>query len=226
MDTMQTFQQFLNSQVPRVDLVTFTVDLLLTMILTLVLSVVYNRYGGALSNRKEFSRNLVIVGMTTMMIITIVKSSLALSLGLVGALSIVRFRTPIKEPEELAYLFLSIAIGLGLGAGQRAVVTVGFIVIAGVIWVYNFRRSSFEDQSMHLMVSSATPSPDLLNRIVGVLQNHTLAIRLRRVDETADSFESDFSISFDQYENLDELKRSLRSIDENLQISFLDTRLG
>ena len=54
-----------------------------------------------------------------MVMITIVKSSLALSLGLVGALSIVRFRTAIKEPEELSYAFLSIAIGLGLGADQR-----------------------------------------------------------------------------------------------------------
>lgn len=51
------------------------------------------------------------------LVIFVVKSSLALSLGLVGALSIVRFRTPIKGPEELVYLFLSIAIGLGFGAG-------------------------------------------------------------------------------------------------------------
>jgi len=48
--------------------------------------------------------------MTTMLVISIVKSSLALSLGLVGALSIVRFRSAIKEPEELVYIFLSMAI--------------------------------------------------------------------------------------------------------------------
>ncbi len=51
----------------------------------------------------------------TLLVISIVKSSLALSLGLVGALSIVRFRTAIKDPEELIYLFFSIAIGLGMG---------------------------------------------------------------------------------------------------------------
>ena len=50
--------------------------------------------------------------------IVIVKSSIALSLGLVGALSIVRFRTPIKEPEDLTYLFLSIALGVGYGSFQ------------------------------------------------------------------------------------------------------------
>ena len=60
------------------------------------------------------------------LIISIIKSSIALSLGLVGALSIVRFRTPIKEPEELLYLFVAIAVGLGLGANQLLATLIGF----------------------------------------------------------------------------------------------------
>jgi hypothetical protein len=67
------------------------------------------------------------------LIITIVKSSLALSLGLVGALSIVRFRTPVKEPEELAYLFMAIAIGLGMGADYRLETSVGTILILALV---------------------------------------------------------------------------------------------
>ena len=61
------------------------------------------------------------------------KSSLALSLGLVGAFSIVRFRTPIKEPEELAYLFMAIAMGLGLGADQRTPTFVAGLIILGIL---------------------------------------------------------------------------------------------
>ena len=68
--------------------------------------------------------------------ITIVKSSLALSLGLVGALSIVRFRAAIKEPEELVYLFLIIATGLGCGAGQIKLTAVGIIFALIVTVVY------------------------------------------------------------------------------------------
>ena len=61
-----------------------------------------------------------------MLIIFVVKSSLALSLGLVGALSIVRFRSAIKEPEELTFLFLNIALGIGFGANARtALITRG-----------------------------------------------------------------------------------------------------
>ena len=74
----------------------------------------------------------------------IVKSSLALSLGLVGALSIVRFRAAIKEPEELVYLFLIIAIGLGCGANQLIITSVGIFFSLFIIMIYSgyLRRSN------------------------------------------------------------------------------------
>jgi len=84
----------------------------------------------------NFSKNFVILGVTTCIIIVIVKNSLALSLGLVGALSIVRFRAAIKEPEELVYLFLVIAVGLGCGAGQIKVITVGILTSLLIIFAY------------------------------------------------------------------------------------------
>ena len=71
------------------------------------------------------------------MVITIVKSSLALSLGLVGALSIVRFRAAIKDPEELVYLFLVIATGLGCGAGQVKITAIGISLALVLIIIFN-----------------------------------------------------------------------------------------
>ena len=93
-------------------------NLAIGIVLSLILRWHFQRFGSTLSNRSEFNLVFPFVLLTTVPIITVVKSSLALSLGLVGALSIVRFRTPIKEPEELAYLFIAIAMGLGLGANQ------------------------------------------------------------------------------------------------------------
>jgi hypothetical protein len=78
-------------------------------LLAYILGKFYVRFGNSLSNRKSFARNFIVLAITTMFIISVVKSSLALSLGLVGALSIVRFRSAVKEPEELIYLFLTIA---------------------------------------------------------------------------------------------------------------------
>merc|ERR1712127_1167791 len=85
----------------------------------------------------EFSKNFVVLGVATCIVIMIVKSSLALSLGLVGALSIVRFRAAIKEPEELVYLFLIIAIGLGCGANQLIITIVGIFFALATILIYS-----------------------------------------------------------------------------------------
>ena len=112
MNKIETFNEFLVSDTIQIPIYDFIINLILGAILSYLLNRLYVRYGRSLSNRNSFGENFMLITMTTMLIISIVKSSLALSLGLVGALSIVRFRAAIKEPEELAYLFLAIGIGL------------------------------------------------------------------------------------------------------------------
>ena len=107
---------------------TLVINMLIAAGLGTLLGWQYARFGRTLTNRVALARILPFIALVTALVIFIVKSSLALSLGLVGALSIVRFRTPIKEPEELTYLFMSIAIGLGLGAEQRIVTITAFAI--------------------------------------------------------------------------------------------------
>lgn len=80
----------------------------------------YRICSGTMSNPQDVSKVFPLLTIVTTAVIVVVRSSLALSLGMVGALSIVRFRSAIKEPEELVYLFLCIAVGLSLGADQPA----------------------------------------------------------------------------------------------------------
>ena len=117
---------FLNEQI-QINLGTFVEGLILAGVLSFLIRIVYLKFSTTLSNKHDFAKTFVVLGLTTTLVITIVKSSLALSLGLVGALSIVRFRAAIKEPEELVYLFLIIAIGLGCGAGQLQITLIGVL---------------------------------------------------------------------------------------------------
>jgi len=94
-------------------------------------------------DRRAFGNNLVLVSLATTLIILTIKSSLALSLGLVGALSIVRFRTPIKEPEELSYLFLAVGLGVGMGAEvivETAAAFAFILAVTGVLFALQRRR--------------------------------------------------------------------------------------
>ena len=126
---------FLNKSI-QIDLNGFVVSLICSVVLSLLIQIFYIKFSSTLSNRMNFSKNFVLLGATTCIIIVIVKNSLALSLGLVGALSIVRFRAAIKEPEELVYLFLVITVGLGCGAGQIKVISAGVSISLLVIFAY------------------------------------------------------------------------------------------
>lgn len=225
MNKFQSFQEFLAQGSVQVPVVAFLINLLLAGILAYILHRVYVRYGTSLSNRLQFGRNFILLTMTTMLIISIVKSSLALSLGLVGALSIVRFRAAIKEPEELAYLFLAIAIGLGLGANQTITTLVAFVVIVGVLIGHRMIvRSSDDKHNLHLTLQTSQPKQTKLETIVKTLKANCKAVNLKRFDETSDGLEASFLVEFDSFDQLNRAKTALQGLDNTIKISFLDNR--
>ena len=110
--------------------------LLLSATLALYVRFLYKKCSASASDKEQVSRVFPLLALITTGVIAVVKSSLALSLGLVGALSIVRFRAAIKDPEELVYLFLCIGVGLASGAEQPllaiALVGVATLFIVGM----------------------------------------------------------------------------------------------
>lgn len=201
----------------------FFVMLALTALTAFVVKRIYVRYGSALSNRSGFGNIFVPLAMTTMIIITVVKSSLALSLGLVGALSIVRFRAAIKEPEELVYLFICIAIGLGFGANQITITIIG--VFSLIFAVAIIRRSSIaiDDASvMYLTLSKENDGGLDVDRILQILEKHSTEVDLKRLDDSPSSNEASFITSFNNKEDLINLRSELLNLDSELKITFLD----
>ena len=163
--------------------------------------------------------------MTTMLIITIVKSSLALSLGLVGALSIIRFRAAIKEPEELAYLFLSISIGLGFGANQGLITLIAFFIITSIIiCTKKFSYNVETNQNLHLTISTHNTEKIDVDKIVNTLNKYCSKVHLRRMDETKETLEVSFLIEFDNFEKLNDTKMVLQGLDDSLVIKYLDNK--
>ena len=109
-----------------------------------LLKFFYDKYSNYNLSNNKISSILPILTIVTFLIITIIKSSIALSLGLVGALSIVRFRTPIKEPEELLFLFLSIALGIGYGSNQIYITTLIYFFILILLWFYSKNNKNYD----------------------------------------------------------------------------------
>jgi uncharacterized membrane protein YhiD involved in acid resistance len=200
----------------------FILSLGIAALLGLLLGQVYVRFGQSLSNRRQFARNFLLLTVTTTLIISIVKSSLALSLGLVGALSIVRFRAAIKEPEELAFLFLAISIGLGLGAGQALVTVVALGVILGLIALRGLARRSPDQPNLYLTVTSPAPTKLSAGQILEALAASGASASLKRFDETPERLEASFLVEFHEVARLEQFTRRLRELNPAVQVSCLD----
>jgi len=175
-------------------LTTLAINLLLAILLSSVLAWFYTRYGRSLSNRARFAQTLPVLALTTVLVISIIKSSLALSLGLVGALSIVRFRTAIKEPEELLYLFTAIAIGLGLGADQRLPTVLALLVILGYLLVRTLLTPRAMKNNLYLNVL-APSSDSSFAQINHVLLKHVESADLRRLDRSTSTLQATYLIA-------------------------------
>lgn len=201
----------------------FLISFLICAALCYLLSRLYIRYGNALSNRKVFARNFIVLGLTTMFIITVVKNSLALSLGLVGALSIVRFRSAIKEPEELTYLFLTIAIGLGCGAGLTVLTIVAFIGFTVVIWTRRRSVKPLENQNLYLTVKTSSDQGVPLDKIAEALRNNLPSVKLKRSDEDAHGLEASFVVEVTDYRQFEKMRQELKSLNPALVLTFMDT---
>jgi hypothetical protein len=198
--------------------------LILAVITSFILSRVYVYWGASLSNRRKFAANFMLVTVTTTFIILVVRSSVALSLGLVGALSIIRFRAAIKEPEELAYLFFAISLGIGFGDNQRMVTLLTMVVVILLLGLARLMRQSHTDINLNLSVSSRNPNKIDMEQVMEALEKHCSKLRLMRYDENAEALEMSFVIEFRHTSDLNQARAALHDISEGLEISFMDNK--
>ena len=216
---------FANNAAP-LDLTLLVFNLAIGVALGIVLRWHFRRFGSTHSNREEFAQVFPFILLTTILIITVVKSSLALSLGLVGALSIVRFRTPIKEPEELAYLFIAIAIGLGLGASQTLPTVVGGVCILGAVAALRTFLKSPSGKNIFVSIDwhgEKDEHPEnFLEQINVIIGKHAVISDLRRYDVREVLIEATYFIDVLSSDNLSAMINELRGYCPSIGITFLD----
>ncbi len=107
--------------------------MLFALVIGLFIFVIYKKTFSGIMYSTGFAMTLVGLSLVTTLVIMAVTSNVVLSLGMVGALSIVRFRTAIKEPMEIVFLFWSLAVGIVIGAGMIPLAVIGSLIIGGIL---------------------------------------------------------------------------------------------
>lgn len=223
MDLIQKLQeQYIQEFSNNVPLDEFLLNVIVTAVLVALLRLFYIHFGNAISNRRRFANNFLPLALGTLLIIMIVKSSIALSLGLVGALSIVRYRAAIKDPEELTYLFIVIGLGLAGGANQPILAIVAFAVIIGILYLSKLlgRQQVFRQEN-RLFVNIQTDQEDV-EAIAGLLARHLLYVELKRMDTLEQGMDLSFVCRAKELGDIARLKTAVQELSPATRLSVID----
>lgn len=149
------FKSSFLENITSVSILDMALALVLAFGLGLFIFFVYKKTYQGVMYSSSFGTTLIALTMITTVVILAVTSNVVLSLGMVGALSIVRFRTAIKEPLDIAFLFWSIAVGIVLAAGMIPLAVIGSVVIGLILLVFVNRK---QHSSPYIAVLSCTDS--------------------------------------------------------------------
>lgn len=179
-DLQQLLTDFLT---PSTTYETLTVDrvviaLVMSFLINLVIFYIYRKtFKGVVYNR-QFNIGLVLTGLVVTLVVLPISSNVALSLGMIGALSIIRFRTAIKDPKDIVFTFWTITVGIICGAGLYIVAIIGVPVIAVMLVV--LERTKIRGPDPYLLVVHYTSEAE--NAVQAALPKHKIRSRTVNAD--------------------------------------------
>lgn len=148
------------------------ISLGLSFIVGLFIFFIYKKTFNGVMYSSSFGLSLIIMTMITSLVILAVTSNVILSLGMVGALSIVRFRTAIKEPMDIAFLFWAIAVGIVLGAGLITLAITGSVFIGLILLLFANKKSNEQPYLLIVNLKDDEAEDNVLNVVKSGVKKH------------------------------------------------------
>ena len=175
------------------DLANVVFSLLLAIAIAFIISQIYKYTHRGLNYELTFMATLVALAPIIAVVMLFIRGDLVLSLGLIGSISIIRFRTPIKDTRDMVFIFWVIAVGLGSGTYNWNVVIISTIVIATLMFLLHFLRYGHSKATDYVLVVTGTKA--LKNHEIGeVLKSYANEIRVRSQETEEDYWEIIFEI--------------------------------
>ena len=218
MDKWNLFQRYLITENAQISILDFIINALIILVLSLTLEFTYSRCAKSLSNRKAFGANFLFNCLYNHVDISIVKSSLALSLGLVGALSIVRFRSAIKEPGRVGlFVFYHCnRIGTWSNSADNYSYWVRCSFSHYLVEIFEFPKS--RKQNLYLTISSTGEGKPNLKGIDSEVLGIFKSSKLVRYDESSDLIEAAYWVEVNKSDDLQQFKDKLNNLCPGIRV--------
>ena len=222
---MNLLQQSLETA-GEVDYLIIILNLFFCIISSFILMYVYRNKSNALSSKIQISPIIPLLSNITFLVILVVKSSLALSLGLVGALSVIRFRTPVKEPEDLAFLFFAIALGIGYGAFQLYATSIIFVILIVIIWFFLSNKNENITDSFNIVVElGSEKNPKYFDKILKLLNLNCREVNLVKIEKETNITIIYYRVTFENADNIKNLMDILDKEFNEIKFSLYENKI-
>ncbi len=196
---------------PPEQIVNFFVSMAIAVLLGLLIAAVYRYTHRGMNYESGFLSTLVLLAPIVTVVMFFIQGDLVLSLGLVGSLSIIRFRTPIKDTRDMVYLFWVIAVGLGAGTLNWTASVFATAILALLMTTFYLLRYG---RALHaeyiLVVTGAHPADE--NEIEQIVRSRAANVQLRNHEIEGDNWELTYELRFAR-----EKEQAVRTVVDDLQ---------
>ncbi len=185
---------------------TLVFNSLLSLTFGIFISYIYRWNTSSFSVEAQFSFTLIIICMVVASVMAVIGSNLTLSLGLIGALSIIRFRSVVKNTVDMAYLFWSIALGLAVGAGQYKMGLTSALVIGAVISIttrFNLFKTYNEDYIVTIQLEDDGLQENISRLFKEISPHLRFTLKSSTMNKLTSLQEVTYSVSFPKGKNID-----------------------
>ena len=153
-------------------------NIVFCLVLELVIVYIYKKTHQGLSYSSSFVFTFVLVGVLGAVIMMVVQHNLARAFGLLGAFSLIRFRTILKETRDIAFLFFALAIGIAIGTSNYAIAFISTFLISGAIWLfYRYNVGQMRSRLGHILTFSV-PGAYKMDDLRALLKEYTESFQL------------------------------------------------
>ncbi len=178
----------------QIDVAEIVICMLITVLIAMYIFMVYRIITRNSFYNRNFNLSLIALAVITAAIILTIQSNIVISLGMVGALSIVRFRTAIKDPMDLVFLFWAISIGIICGAGFAIVAVIASVIITVIVLL--FERISVGTAAVILLVNTTDYKTE--SRIMSLVESHCSMYKVKARNLTKNKLDMAVEVKTDK----------------------------
>lgn len=215
------FDQFQSLELFPVTILDVFTNLIIALICGLIIALVYRFIYKGPSYSVSYVNSLVLLTMMTSVVILVIGNNLARAFGLVGAMSIIRFRTAVRDVQDIVFIFFALCIGMASGVGLHVIALSGTIIISIVAIILVTFKFGSPRKREYLVQIAYVSSPENEQALQGILKKHCRRFRLvnmKAIDD--DHAEGYYQVTYKNKDKSGELLRDLKNFGKIINVNL------